>query len=435
MMWNITRKSLIISAILCCNIAASAQITVSINDCYSKAQSNHPLIKRYGLIDKARDYNLSNAAKGYLPQITFSAKATWQSDVTEIDIPKINIPNMPPISIPINAKGKKDQYGATVDVSQLIWDGGAIKARRESIGIASEVEKKSLKVDLYAITDRVNQIYFGILLFDAQLEQNTLFREELGRSYDRVSSCVQNGIAIKADLDAVKVEQLKAIQTESQLTYQKSAYLEMLSALVGEKLDTNAKLVKPEPISFADSIAVERPELELFDAMIKSAETRNKELQADLMPKFSVFATGGYGRPGLNMLKSDFSGYFLTGARLSWNFGSRYTNGNAKSLIQNNINSILTQQETFLFNVKMDIPRKLSDIDKYREQIKYDDDIIALRIAIRESSEAKMANGALSGIDLMRDVYAENLAKQTKIVHEIEWLLATYNLKFAANSK
>jgi len=422
---NITLKPSIIGAILFCGLAASAQTTVSISDCYAKAQSNYPLIKQYGLIDKARDYNLSNAAKGYLPQITFSAKATWQSDVTEI-----------PISIPgMNIKGmSKDQYGATVDINQLIWDGGAIKARRESIGMATEAEKKSLKVDLYSITDRINQIYFGILLFDAQLEQNTLFREELGRSYDRVSSCVQNGIAIKADLDAVKVEQLKAIQTESLLTYQKNAFLEMLSALIGEKLGDDVKLVKPEPVSFADSIAVERPELELFDAMIKSAEARNKELNADLMPKFSVFATGGYGRPGLNMLKSDFSGYFLTGARLSWNFGSRYTNGNARLLIQNNINSILTQQETFLFNVKMDIPRKLSDIDKYREQMKYDDDIIVLRIAIRESSEAKMANGALSGIDLMRDVYAENLAKQAKIVHEIEWLLATYNLKFATNT-
>jgi len=406
--------------------AAQINQTVSINDCYSKAQSNYPMIKRYGLIDKSMDYNMSNAAKAYLPQVTFSAKASWQSDVTEI-----------PISIPgMKIDGmSKDQYGAAIDVSQLIWDGGAIRARRESIGAASEVEKKSLKVDLYAIADRVNQVFFGILLFDAQLEQNALFREELGRSYDRVSSCVQNGIALKADLDAVKVEQLKAIQSESQLRYQKSAYLGVLSALIGEKLDADVKLAKPEPISFADSIVVRRPELELFDAMIKSAETRNRELQADLTPKFSVFATGGYGRPGLNMLKSDFSGYFLTGARMSWNFGNRYTNKNAKLLIQNNINSILTQQETFLFNVQTDISRKRSDIDRYREQMRYDDDIIALRIAIRESSEAKMANGALSGIDLMRDVYAEDLAKQAKIVHEIEWLLATYNLNFVTNGK
>ncbi|GBU20279.1 hypothetical protein R80B4_00155 [Fibrobacteres bacterium R8-0-B4] len=424
------RRLWLLPALFCCAVAAAAQTTVSINDCYSKAQANYPLIRQYGLIDKARDYNLSNAGKGYLPQVAFSAKATWQSDVTKLDI---DIPQWIPINLPDGMK--KDQYGATVDVSQLLWDGGTIKSRRESIRAAAEAEKKSLKADLYAINERVNQIYFGVLLFDAQLEQNKLFREELlGSNYDRVSSCVQNGTALKADLDAVKAEQLKAMQTESQLTHQKSAYLEMLSALIGEKLGGDVKLVKPETISFSD-ITVERPELEMFDAMIKSLQARNEELSADRMPKLSVFATGGYGRPGLNMLDSDFSWYFLTGARLSWNFGSLYTNKNSKQLIQNNINSVMARRDAFLFNVHIDVSGKRRDIDKYGELIKYDDDIIVLRKSVRESSEAKIANGTLSGVDLMRDVFAEESAKQAKIVHEIEWLLAMYNLKFVTNGK
>ena len=415
------RKLFIINVLFCCSLVVSAQITIS--DCYSKAQSNYPLIRQYGLIEKSRDYNLSNVGKGHLPQVTFSAKATWQSEVTEI-----------PVSIPgVHIMGmNKDQYGATVDISQVIWDGGVVKSKRESIHTLSEMEAKGLEVDLYAINDRVNQLFFGILLFDAQLEQNRLFREELGRNYDRVSSCIQNGIANQADLDAVKVEQLKAIQTETQLTYQKNAYLEMLSTMIGETLNTDVKLVKPSPVSFAD-VSIQRPELGLFHAKIQNLEAQNNELHAGLMPKFGVFATGGYGNPGLNMLKSGFSAYVIAGARLTWNFGNFYTNKNNKALIQNNINSIVTQQETFLFNTNLDVSRKQREIDKYRDQMKYDDEIVALRTSVKQSSEVKMANGMLSGNDLMRDVFAEELAKQAKILHEIELLLAMYNLKYVTN--
>jgi len=414
------KKVIIINLMFCCGLGVSAQITI--NDCYAKAQANYPLIKQYGLIEKSKDYSLSNAGKGYLPQVTFSARASYQSEVTEI-----------PISMP-GIKGlNKDQYNATIDVSQVVWDGGAIKSKKESIRTLSEVEKKSLEVDLYSINDRVNQLYFGILLLNAQIEQNRLFREELQRNCDKVLSCVQNGIANQADLDAVKVEQLKAIQTKSQLTYQKNAFLDMLSAMTGEKLPENVVLTKPEEIPFINT-SVQRPELDFFNAKINHLEAQNNEVNASLMPKLGVFLTGGYGNPGLNMLKSEFSSYYIIGARLSWNFGSLYSNKNNKQLIQNNINSVLTQRETFLFNMNLDISKKQREIDKYRDQMKYDDEIIALRTSVKQSSEAKMANGALSGIDLMRDVTAEDLAKQTKILHEIELLLAMYNLKWTMDN-
>ena len=414
------RKLFIINLLFCCSFVLSAQITI--NDCYSKAQANYPLIRQYGLIEKSREYNLSNAGKGYLPQVTFSAKATWQSEVTEI-----------PVSIPGVQGMNKDQYGATLDISQVIWDGGVVRSRMESVRAASEVEIKSLETELYAINERVNQLYFGILLFDAQLEQNRLFREELQRNYDRVLACIQNGIANRADLDAVRVEQLKAIQAETQLTYQKNAYLDMLSAMIGETLSADIRLVKPEPVYFAN-VSIRRPELELFNAKIQNMEALNNELNAGLMPRLGVFATGGYGNPGLNMLKSGFSGYFIGGARLTWNIGNLYTNKNNKLLIQNNINSVLTQQETFLFNTNLDVSRKQREIEKFREQMKYDDEIIALRTSVKKSSEVKMENGTLSGNDLMRDVTAEELAKQTKIVHEIELLQAIYNLQLVINN-
>ena len=402
---------------------------LNIEDCYSKARANYPLIKQYGLIEKSEKYNLSNANKGYLPQIILSAKASYQSDVTElpIDFSQLGIPgvNISPLS--------KDQYGTSIDVNQLVWDGGMIRSKKESIRAASETDRKKLEVDLYSINERINQVFFGILLLEAQIEQSRLYREELQRNYDRFSSWMQNGIANQADLDAVKVEQLKASQNESLMNHTKNAYLDILSALIGEKLDPSTMLKKPET-AFSAQIPVRRPELDLFQAQIKGMEAQNEELNASLMPRLGVFLTGGYGKPGLSMLENDFSTYYIAGVKLSWTISNFYSNQNNKQKIQNSIASIRTQQETFLFNTNLDISRKNNEIKQFQDQLKYDDEIIALRKSIKQASEIKMENGTITATDLMRDINAEDSARQSKILHEIEMLLAIYNLKFTTNN-
>lgn len=409
------------------SIGSFAQLTIE--ECYSKAQTNYPLIKQYDLIEKSKDYNLSNANKGYLPQITFSAKATYQSDVTKLPINFSQL-GIEGVSIPTLSK---DQYGTTIDINQSLWDGGTIKSKKETIRTSSEIEKKSLEVNLYSINDRVNQVFFGILLFDAQIEQNKLYREELQRNYDKIASWIENGVANQADLDAVKVEQLKAIQTESQLFHTRKSYLDVLSALIGEELNSSATLVKPNASSSISSL-IERPELDLYNAQIKNLEAQDKEVNSGLMPRLGVFATGGYGRPGLNMLENDFSAYYIAGINLSWNFSNLYTNKNNKRKIKNSISSVLVEKETFLFNANMDVSKKQNEINKYVDQLEYDDEIIALRNSIKQSSEVKTENGTLSVLDMMRDINAEELAKQDKILHEIEMLSAIYSLKFTTNN-
>ncbi|MDL2243268.1 TolC family protein [Bacteroidales bacterium OttesenSCG-928-J19] len=419
------KKLILLALLFCSSYPAFPQLTI--DDCYVKARANYPLIKQYDLIRESKEYNLSNAGKGYLPQISFSAKASYQSDVTQLpfDFEQLGIPGL---DIPTLSK---DQYGAGLEINQVIWDGGAIQSKKEEIHTRSGVEEKSLEVDLYALNERVNQVFFGILLFEARSKQNKLYQDELKRNYTKVQSWVENGIANQADLDAIRVEQLKAIQTEAQLNHSQEAYRIILSALTGEDI-SSAKLLKPQTTEI--STAIQRPELDLFSMQIKNLETRNKRLQAGLMPRLGVFIKGGYGRPGLNMLEDDFAAYYLAGINLSWNLSGLYTNKNDKRKIRNNIAAVETQQETFLFNTRLNISGKQSEVEQYREQLKYDDEIITLRRSIKEASETKMENGMLSGIDLMRDVNAEEQARQDKIVHEIQMLSAIYNLKFIGNN-
>lgn len=395
---------------------------LSIDECYEKARANYPSIRQYDLIEKSRQYNLSNAGSGYLPQISISAKGSYQSEVTSLPIAIDGIEGL-----------RRDQYGATIDVNQTIWDGGVVRAKKESIRSLSEVDKKNVDVELYSLNERINQIYFGILLFDAQLEQNRLYNEELQRNFDRVNNSLKNGTANKADLDAVMVEQVSSNQKRSQLIHSKTAYVGMLAALVGEKLPTDIKLVKPEDVTQVDTTN-NRLELQLFDAQKKNLEVQNSQITAELMPKFGAYVTGGYGRPGLNMLTNKFSPYYVAGLKLSWNISSFYNVKNSRRLVQNNIAAVDVKEKTFLFNSNIDIATKLSEIDKYRDQLKYDDQIISLRNSVKLAAEAKMANGTISGTDLMREVTAEELAKQDKIYHNIELLLAQYNLKYLTNN-
>lgn len=421
------KKLLITSLLFLGYLTASAQLTIE--DCYTKAQENYPLIRQYNLIEKTKEYNLSNANKAYLPQVTFSAKATYQSDVTKlpIDFSQLGIQG---VDIPTLSK---DQYNASLDVNQIIWDGGAIKSQKEGVETAAEVSKKNVEVSIYAINERINQLYFGILLADAQTRQIQLLQDELERNYKLIESYVQNGIANQADLDAVKVDILKAKQHEVRFINTKKAYIEILSTLIGEELSENTEFAKPVPVR-PSTHTINRPELDLYNAQIQNLAIKDREITSGLMPKLGLFATGGYGKPGLNMLQDNFEAYYIAGVRLSWNIGNFYTLKNNRKTIQNNIESIENQRETFLFNTHLDVTQKNNHIDNYYEQLKYDDEIIALRGSVKRASEVKMANGTISGSDLTRDINAEQMAIQEKILHETELLLAIYNLKFATNN-
>ena len=403
---------------------------LSIEACYEKARANYPLIKQYGLIEKTKEYNLSNAAKGYLPQVTFSAQATYQSDVTEIPI-DLDAIGLTGVKIP---SVSQDQYKMELALSQTLWDGGAIRSERKALRTQAEVDQRDMDVNMYTINERVNQLYFGVLLAEAQLEQNKVLQAELRRSCEQVSSYIKNGIAQQSDLDAIRVDLLKAKQTEAQFEHTKRAYREMLSRLIGEEIGEETRLVKPEavrPLTKENN----RPELELYQARIRNLGAQDSRITAGMMPKLGLFVTGGYGKPGLDMFEDKFKAYYLAGVKLSWNLGSLYTRKNDRRKIQTGIRSIETQRETFLFNTSLDVAQRNATIDKYIDQLKYDDEIIALRGSVKRASEAKMANGTLSGTDLTRDIHAEQSAIQDKILHEIELLMAIYNLRYAINNE
>ena len=393
--------------------------------CQHSAQTNYPLVRQYGLIEKAREYNLENAGKGYLPQFTLSGKATYQSDVTKlpVDVPGIDIKSMP-----------KDQYQVMLEVSQSIWDGGDIRSKKQLTRATSEIDRGKQEVDMYALNDRVNQLYFGILLLDEQLRQNQLLQEDLGRTHQQVSNYMANGIANQSDLDAVSVEILNTKQKRIELESSRQAYLSMLSIFIGKEIASGTTLEKPADTFEFTSLVNNRPELRWFDAQGGQLNVQESSLKTRFRPRFGLFVQGAYGNPGLNMLKDDFSAYYVAGVRMSWNFGSLYTLRNDRRLIDNNRRKLETSRDVFLFNTNLESTQQSSAIQSMRRQMVDDDEIIRLRVNIRKAAEAKVENGTLTVTDMLREITAENLARQTKALHEVQLLMNIWNLKYTLNN-
>ncbi len=417
-----------------------AQRTVSLEECYAAAQRNYPLVRQYELIEKSKDYTLSNASRAYLPQVTFSAKASWQSDVTKFSLDKEKLAQSQFGSMidPDELAGmiptiSKDQYGASIDVSQTIWDGGAVKARKDAAASQAEADARSVDASIYGLRARVNELFFGIILMQSNIEQCNLMLSNLEINYKKVESYIENGVAGQADLDAIRIQQLKTRQEALNLDNTKRAYIRMLGLLTGLDLGEDAALTKPEPIISGTS-QIQRPELAMYEAQLKALESQNRQITAGLTPKFGLYVSGGYGRPGLNMLDNEFRPYLTAGVRMTWNIGNFYTKRNDLCLIETRKASIETQRQTFLLNTSMDISGKDSEIRALREQLEYDDEIIALRQSVLRANEARMAEGTISGSDLVGFMNDELLARQEKAAREVRMLLAMYNLKYVTNN-
>jgi len=404
-----------------CQIAMNAQV-LTVETCQEKARTNYPLVKQYGLIEQTADYNVSNANKGYLPQLTLSAKGTLQSEAISITVAGNKMSQ------------DKDQYQAVLEASQVIWDGGVIKAQKQINSAGSEIEKQKLEVELFTLNERVNQLYFGILLLNEQVKQNDILQNELLVNYNRVEAYKQNGVANQSDVDAIKVEQINAIQRETELKSTNKSYCIMLSALTGLDINEKTELSKPiMNLSLLNDTINRRPELGLFEAQNKLYDSQKSLLNAGNLPKIGFFAQAGVGKPGLNMLSNAVSDFYIGGIRVSWNLSGYYTQKNTINKLEINKKAVDIQKETFLFNTDLKTKQQQSEIEKLQTIISNDDEIIRLRENIKKTANAKVENGTLAVSDLIREINAENQARQVKALHEIQLTMTVYQLKNNVN--
>jgi len=404
----------------------------TLEECQQAAERNYPLISQYGLIEKTTDLTVSNFSKGWLPQVTASAQATYQSDV-------VAWPDQMQIiyqQMGLDLKGlKKDQYKVGIDVQQMVFDGGAISSQRDIAREQGRVQEAQTEVTMYQVRRRVNEMYFGLLMLDEQIALNNDLQSLLVANEQKLSSMWKRGTASESDYQAVKAERLNVMQQATTLDAQRRAVMRMLSAFCGMEV---THVEKPALIALPSQDVAQRPELKAIDAQLSLANAQERLLNAALRPRLSLFASGFYGYPGYNMfddmMSHDWSWNGMVGARLSWNLGAFYTHRNDKAKIRLQRDMAETSREVFLFNNRLELIQQNENIEQYRRLMNDDEEIIALRSSVRKAAESKLAHGIIDVNDLVKEINAENAARVQQSMHEIKLLKEVYDMKFTTNN-
>ena len=411
----------------------------SLEECQKAAERNYPLIRQYELIEKTTELTVANIQKGWLPQISASAQATLQSDVTAFpdQIQKVYQ------TMGIDMEGlRKDQYRIGIDVQQIVYDGGAMKSQKAIARQQGEVQSAQNEVNIYNVRKRVNEMYFGLLLIDEQIQLNGDLQQLLAQNEKKLESMVKNGTAAESEFQNVKAERLKVMQQETSLKAQRQALTRMLSTFCGIDVVAPSRPLRGEAFGTA-ALPIEgdkdglRPELRAIDAQLSLADAQEHALDAALMPKLGVFAQGFYGYPGYNlfddMMNRSFSLNGMIGARLTWNIGALYTRKNDKAKLDVQRSLFNVQRETFLFNNNLEQIQQNENIERYQKLMADDDEIITLRSNIRKAAESKLSHGIIDVNDLVKEINNENAAKVQKTMHEIQMLKEIYDLKYTTN--
>ncbi|CEN39037.1 TolC family protein [Capnocytophaga cynodegmi] len=423
---NKQKSKWLIGVLLMCSHWAIAQQnnSLTLDNCLEKAKQNYPLIKQYTLIEKTKEFSIAKAQKGYLPQFNVAGQATYQSDVTRVPIslPNMDIPTM-----------SKDQYRLYGEVSQSITDlFTVIKDQKEFINNKSEIETQKTEIELYKLRERINNLYFGILLIDAQIKQTELLKKDIQNGIEKTNVAIANGVALKSTADNLKAELLKVDQRTIELKVTRKGYADMLALFIGNPIDENTVLEKPHRQMLTNTI--NRPELRLFDLQKKSFDVQKKLITNKNMPRVSVFFQGGLGRPALNMLDNDLKGYYIGGLRLIWNITGFYTYKNEKKTLALNQSFIDIQRETFLFNTNLVLKQQNADIAKMQDLIETDKSIVTLRESVKNTTQNQLTYGTATTNDYLIAVNAEDQAKQSLILHEIQLLMTEYNAQTTAGN-
>ena len=421
------KKIMITLALIMMTTISQAQ---TLGECQQAAEKNYPLIKQYGLIAKTTQLTVKNIQKAWLPQLTASAQATYQSAVTAWPERMQTMYQQ----MGLNMKGlSKDQYKIGIDLQQTVYDGGSISNQRNIAQQEGKVQEAQTEANLYQVRQRVNEMYFSLLLLNEQIQLNEDVKTLLLSSENKLSAMVKGGTAATSDLDNVRAERLSVEQQNESLKQQRQMLQRMLSVFCGIEVNN---IHKPEPIQVTSS-ASNRPEMRLYDSQLKLTEAKEKALDTQLRPKLGLFAQGYYGYPGLNMFEDMMNRKWslngIVGIKLSWNVSALYTHKNDKARLSAQREMIENAREVFLFNNKMEEIQQSENISRYQTMIKSDDEIIVLRTNVRKAAESKLAHGIIDVNSLLREISNENAAKTQQTIHEIDMLKEMYHLKYTNN--
>ncbi|HSH50781.1 MAG TPA: TolC family protein [Bacteroidales bacterium] len=412
-------KKMILFFLLFGNIALAQQNEICLQDCYDQMLQNYPLAEEPVIYSNINELKMKNLKSGWLPQTELKAQATYQSDVIDIDI---DIP-MGDIQIP---QAEKDQYKATVDINQLIYDWGRIKASKQLENAELKVNRQNNQVELNQLKEQINKFYFAILIFQKNEELMSVMMQEVEKKESSVESGVKNGVLLPSDLNVLKAEKLKLRQNINQIKYQRVAALNMLAEITGMPINENSILKIPE-YELDENSEWNRPEHQLFDLQKEKIDYSIKAYAKHNKPMIFTFSQLGYGKPGLNMLNNEFDTYYYLGLGVRWKFWDWNQNKRQREIFTLNKDIVQAKEKSFNKQLEIALNNEKSNISNYKEAVKSDLEIIELREEVTKSARSKLDNGVITSTEFITELNAETQAKINHETHKIKLVQSIVN--------
>jgi len=402
-------------------IKSNSQDTISLEKCKIAAINNYAGTKNIDLYKSAETYQLSKTSAAYLPKLNLNAQATWQSEVTSIDLSGLPFPiNIDPPS--------KDQYKAVLEVSQMIYDGGMTKKLKAVQQAETEINLAGVKVEQSKIEDQINQLYINVLYLNKQLELNESLKTQLEQKLRKAESGVKNGVLLETAVNVIKAEVLKLEQLQIGLKYKKKTALQSLSTLTALKITENT-IMQEIRVELIDGVNL-RVEEVVFEYQRNKIDQNIGLLSASRFPKLYSFGQFGYGRPGLNFFSTEFQPYLYAGVSLTWNIWDWNQVKNDKANLQIQKEMIDVKHDLFSQSIDMLRTTEINNIEKYKEAIKKDEEIIALREKITKVASSQLDNGTITATEYLAEVNAEMQSRLNLELNKVLFIQAKLNLNF-----
>ena len=360
-------------------------------------------------------------------------QATYQSEVTDLSKSVVGVLPLPPnISLPTI---DKEQYKVVGEVSQLLYGGGAIRSQKVITKAQTAVQIQAVETQLYNLKQRVSNLYFGILLIEAQRTQNQLNTQTLQSQLNKAEVALQNGTTLPSNVAELKAEILRVAMQSTEYEATQASYLQMLSIFIGKELTSATQLTLPASELASKPLSSEnlRPELKAFQLQESLLKAQEKQLNSEYMPKLSAFFQGGYGRPTLNILNNQADFYYITGVRLQWNLSPLYNLSSKKNILRLSRESLLADRDTFLRNTQLDLTQQSEQLKKLQKLIEQDKENVALHQIITQAAQVQLDNGVITTHEYLQKINAQHLAQQTLQLHQIQLIQAQENQKLILN--
>ena len=398
--------------------AGSSQI--SLQDVLDKAINSSPEYELKSLIHQQGSYEINNIEKNKLPQLGFSGQASYQSDVSFLDIELPGIEVSPP---------GKFQYKLQGEVRQLIYAGGVTNKLKEAANVFSKIEDAQNEVNLEMIREQVITLFFSILELTSALEIVDLKAGDINSQIDKMNVGVRNGVVLESEINVLKAAAIEIEKEKISILNSRKSMLNTLSILTSETYDDDDTFVLPENLENQAIVSGDLAFYKILNQQSKAIEIENNLNKMATLPKLAAFGNLGVGKPGLNFLDDKLSEYYILGLNMQLKLDKLYTRNNDRQIIQLQQEQLNARKLSHDLRMNSLISGYENDLDKYDLFLAKNILLLDLRTQIKEVAEVQLENGIINTDDYLIKLNEENRARINISISTIRSVMTQYLLQ------